>query len=311
MNAPLDSHIAFAMVVGPGEAEIAIDTLEGILHFYPNAELWIRNDKSSDGTWEALDKWAKGKAVHLSRNPVIQGYHGIAKSFCDLLLAIVESGTTPEFVVKIDPDAVLLKRGLVEAFQAKFATLGPGLCGVYKIGADGGLRDTRMHFRDILMDSLPIGLGHDRAIRWKLIFYFKHLIRALRHGYAIGENIQGGTMALHGRTLAALAESGFLAVPTRYIGRLRFEDILLALGAKSVGHGLHSINDHPDKVVAWVRPGRLHGFTADELLDKGYFVVHPIKKQDASLREAFRKNRLGIRARNGEDCQVSQNAVHH
>ena len=292
MTANLDNQIAFAMVVGPGEAEMAIDTLEGILHFYPDAALWIRDDRSSDGTWDALDRWAEGKAVHLSRNPVMQGYRGIAKSFCDLLLAILQPGTAPEIVIKIDPDAVLLKRGLVEAFQAKFASLGPGLCGVYKIAADGSVRDTSMVARDILMDALPIGLGHDRAIRWKPIFYFKHLLWALRHGYSIGENIQGGTMALHRHTLVAMAESGFLAVPTRYIGRLRGEDILLPIGAKAVGHGLHSINDHPDKVVAWVRAFRSPAITADELLDKGYFVVHPIKKQDGPLREAFRKNRL-------------------
>jgi hypothetical protein len=142
------------------------------------------------------------------------------------------------------------------------------------------------------MDAMPIGLGHDRTIRWKPIFYFKHLLRALRHGYSIGENIQGGIMALHRQTLAAMGESGFLAVPTRYIVRLRGDDILLALGTKAVGHGLISINDHPDKVVAWVRASRFPGITADELLDEGYFVVHPIKKQDVPLREAFRKRRL-------------------
>jgi glycosyltransferase involved in cell wall biosynthesis len=116
MTANLDSQIAFAMVVGPGEAEMAIDTLESILHFYPDVALWIRDDRSSDGTWEALEKWAEGKPVHLSRNPVAQGYYGIAKSCCDLLLAILQSGTTPEIVIKVDPDAVFLNRGLVEAF---------------------------------------------------------------------------------------------------------------------------------------------------------------------------------------------------
>ncbi len=292
MNANRDNQIAFAMVVGPGEAEMAIDTLESILQFYPDAALWIRDDRSSDGTWEALEKWAEGKTVHLSRNPVVQGYHGIAKSLCDLLLAILQSGTKPEIVIKIDPDAVLLQHGLVEAFQAKFATLGPGLCGVYKIAADGSVRDTRRVAHDILIDALPIGLGLNRAIRWKPVFYFKHLLRALSHGYSLGENIQGGIMALHRQTLVAMGESGFLAVPTRYIGRLRGDDILLALGTKAVGHGLHSINDHPDKVVAWVRASPFQGITADDLLDKGYFVVHPIKKQDAPLRAAFRQKRL-------------------
>lgn len=282
------------MVVGPGEASMAIDTLEGIAAFYPLAELWVREDLTSDGTWDKLAEWAKGRpTVHLTRNEKTQGYLGLAKSVCELLRLIARETDVPELVVKIDPDAILLRPGLVEVFRQKFAESGPGLCGSYKIGPDGGIRRSHMHVRMMIHDLLPIGRGNDRKLRTRPVFYLKYLFRALLNGYVPCENVQGGTYGIDGRTLLELDRTGFLsAVPDRHTARNHCEDALISMAARSVGHRLISMNDYPNKVVAWLKALTPLGITPQEAWDRGYVAVHPVKKKDDAIREFFREKRL-------------------
>lgn len=288
--------VAFAMLVGPGEAEMAIDTVEGILEFYPTAAIWMRDDRTSDGTWEKLSQWAEGRAVHLSRNPIRQGYFGIAKSLSDLLLLIIAAGKVPEIVIKIDTDAILIRPGLVEVFQQKFAEKGPGACGSYDVAPDGSKRRGDGHARTFLLDMLPFGLGHGRTFRWKRVFYLPYLIQARQNGYILGEHILGAILAIHGSTLMALERNGFLAsIPEKHNCCMRPEDVLISMAVKSVGHQLISVNDYPEKVVAWLRAFRPLGITQEEAWDRKLLAVHPIKKQDAEMRRFFREKRSAAR----------------
>jgi hypothetical protein len=291
---PIGSDIAFAMVVGPQEAEMAIDTLDGIASFYPRAALWVREDRTSDGTWEKLNEWSEDKPlVHLSRNPVTQGLDGVAWTVCHLFHQIAESNSAPAVVVKIDPDGIVLRPGLVEAFRQKFAEHGPGMCGSYKFGPDGSRRRLHMHVRTFLYDMLPIGKGHARSFRSKPVYYWKYLIRALRNGYSLGEHVLGGIYALDGRTLIALEKSGFLtAIPLHHKNCARAEDVTIALGTNAAGHALISLNDYPEKVVAWLKAFTPLGITPEEVWDRKYLAVHPVKRKDADIRRFFREKRL-------------------
>ena len=42
------------MTVAEGEAAMAIDSLEALRSFYPDADLWLLDDCSTDGTGEAV-----------------------------------------------------------------------------------------------------------------------------------------------------------------------------------------------------------------------------------------------------------------
>jgi hypothetical protein len=285
------------MVVGPGEADMAIDTLESILAFYPGAFLWIRDDRTSDGTWEKLCEWAEGKAVRLSRNRIVQEYLGVARSTCDLLHTIVAAGAVPEIVIKIDPDAIFLRPGLVEIFRQRFTEKGPGACGSYDIGPDGRKRRGNFHAVKFIRDLLPIGLGHKKSLRLKPVFYWKHLVRALRNGYSFGEHILGAVLAFHGTTLIAMDRAGFLgSVPERHNSCVRMDDVLISMAVKSVGHALISVNSYPDKVVAWLKAARPLGITREEAWNRKYLAVHPVKKVDEELRRFFREKRTAAAA---------------
>ena len=281
------------MVVGPQEAEMAIDTLEGIVSFYPTADLWVREDRTTDGTWDKLSQWAEGKPVQLSRNRIAQGLDGLSKSIADLLQAIALAEAVPEIVIKIDPDAILLRRGLVEVFREKLAQNGPGICGSYQIAPDGGARDTSAHRRPMLLDLLPVGKGHQRSFRTRPVFYWSYLLRAIGHGYSPGEHVQGGLYAVDGRTLLALECAGyFRAVPESHQAYMRCEDVLLSMAARSLGHRLISVNDYPERVVAWVRAARPLGITPEQAWERNYLAVHPVKKGDGDIRQFFRDKRL-------------------
>src|SRR6185312_7140816 len=124
----------------------------------------------------------------------------------------------PEFVIKVDPDTCLIAPGVVDLMRHRFAAVGPGIVGAYRIGANGGRRTFTRLRRNMLLDLLPVGLHKDRrSMRFGLPFWTPYLAAARRHGYEMGEHVLGALSGIHGETVRALADSGFLhALPDDY-----------------------------------------------------------------------------------------------
>ncbi|MFT5114903.1 MAG: hypothetical protein ACI8P9_004246 [Parasphingorhabdus sp.] len=53
---PSSSTAKFAVIiaVGPNEQTIVIDILDSVRCYYPNADIWIMDDCTQDGTFELL-----------------------------------------------------------------------------------------------------------------------------------------------------------------------------------------------------------------------------------------------------------------
>ena len=121
----------FLIIVGPGEGEIAADAIYTILRSYPDSKIWLRDDCTSDGTFEILQGLAEThpKRFDLVRNPVPLGYKGIAVSAFRSFERICRSGEQPEMVIQLDPDVLLAGDELVSFARAKFAAEGPGIIG--------------------------------------------------------------------------------------------------------------------------------------------------------------------------------------
>ena len=280
--------LAFAMTIGPGEAEMAIDNLEAIEALYPDAVTWVRDDRTSDGTWERLQGWSAGKRVALSRNAQRNGFHGLAKTVAELLMEV--AAAEPELVIKIDPDTILLRRGLDQLFRERFSKYGKGICGSYRVSASGARRKFHNHGAQVVLDMLPIGpKKRQRTLRVGPVGYFGYLMQALARGYRPGEHVQGGLYAIEGSILERLATSGYLnSLVAGRSGMVYAEDVLLTLGVKAVGGTISSANESAAGAPTHIQASRPLQLSHDRLHDARLLAVHPVKGVDSALRSVLR-----------------------
>lgn len=301
-------RVAFLMVVGPGEGALAADTLESIATFEPGACVWLLDDCTRDGTYEVIQSWAAAHpGCRLERNPEPRGYRGIARSFFSLLSAVAAEPLMPELVIKLDPDTCIVGPGVVDLVRQRMAAAGgPGIVGMYRVAAAGGRRAFGRLRRNMLLDLLPLGLHKDRrSLRVGRPFWSPYVPLARRHGYEFGEHVLGALSAMHGDTLRAIRDSGFLeGLPSDYRALTVEEDVLLGLGTKAVGHRLIDINADPAHPDVWIQFLPPVPIDAGELLRLGVRAVHPVKAtaDGEAMRGVFRRDR----ARRRVEFDVSQ-----
>ncbi|GEM_PF-1771401 len=297
VRAPVRSHtgVAFGMAVGPGEGPMALDALESLATYYPDASRWVLDDCTSDGTYDALREWISRHGGHLLRNARPGGYRGIARSYFALLREIARAEPRVEMVIKIDPDTCLLGGDLLGRFRARFAAQGPGMVGAYRVGAGGRPRVFGHIRRNMLLDLLlPIGPHKTwRALRVGFPYWARYLRAARRSRYVFGEHVLGALAAIHGDTLQALVRSGFLTVPPRFRALTVQMDVLLGIGVRAVGHTLIDLDEASRPASVWLQFLPPVPLTATTILERGYMAVHPVKAtpEGTIMREVFRRRR--------------------
>jgi hypothetical protein len=175
------------------------------------------------------------------------------------------------------------------------ASAGPGIVGAYRVAANGAPRQFGRIRRNMLLDLLPVGIHQDhRSIRIGLPFWARYLGAARRHGYEFGEHVLGGLSGMHGATLLALRDAGYLdALPPAYRALTVGEDVLLGLGTKAVGHRLLDINVDSANPDVWIQYRPPVPIDADQLLQRGIRAVHPVKlsSEGEAMRAEFRLRR--------------------
>lgn len=288
--------IRFLMLVGPGEAEMAVDTLSHALQLYPAASACVRDDATQDGTFEALENFATlhPKRLCLLRNDTPQGYLGCAVSIFLSLEHTWRAHPHLEMVIKLDPDACILRPGLDELARKKFAEFGPGMLGSYRIAPSGAIRDHSMHTRSMLKDLLMLGRDLQTGrLRFGAPFYLRYLVRALGHGYVPGHSVLGGMYILHADTVSAAGKARYWAsIPEHAACHTKMEDVLVSLGVKAVGHSLIDINNPASgDVRTWLQYQPPLPWSAEQIAGRNYLAIHPVKnspegrKLRADLRE--------------------------
>jgi hypothetical protein len=287
--------IVFVMLVGPGEAGMAIDSLTWALRLYPDTIAWVREDKTNDGTFEKLDEFARSSEgrVFLESNPTSEGYSGIATSMFRLYESLVNHFPRLEMVIQLDPDACILREGLVELARNRFAKHGPGMIGTYMVSPSGAARDHRPWRSRFLRDLMPIGLDlKTKRIRVGLPFYTRYLFSALRKNYKLGHHVLAAFYILHGDTIRALKENGFWAAMPEVGSRLiKLDDPLLSLGTLAVGHKLIELNDtSAGSVQTWIQFRPPIPLSAKEIVNRKLIAIHPVKadRDGATLRSELR-----------------------
>lgn len=277
------------MVVGPGEAQIATDTLFHCLRLYPGSCAFIRDDATSDGSFQMLAQFAAQHApqIFLERNSHPQGYFGIATSTFQAYASAWDRHPDIEMMIALDPDTCVLRPGLVELAHKKFAQIGPGMIGAYKVSANGGKRGRGPHLRSIVRDLVPFGTDQrTKRRRVGLPFYLKYLPNALMHGYKLGEHILAAFYIMHGDTFRELGRRGFWhSMPDEGSCYVKMDDPLVSLGVKSIGHALIEISDpNQGETYAWLQYQGPMRLPAEEIVRKAYLAVHPIKRNEDDLK---------------------------
>lgn len=87
-----DPGVACARVVGPSEGLMAHDSLESDRAYYPNADIWIVDDCTTDGTYECLARWTVAFGARLLRISHSLRYVGLVNSVSRLSSVIAASG---------------------------------------------------------------------------------------------------------------------------------------------------------------------------------------------------------------------------
>lgn len=261
---------------------MAIDSLSHALRLYPDSRACVRDDATEDGTYEALQNFAAAQEdrVCLSRNPIARGYFGLSVSLFSLYEHAWRAHPQLDLVIKLDPDTCILRPGLDELARKKFAEFGPGLLGSYRISPAGAIRVQSMHTKSIAKDFLFV--GRDSAtgrLRFGPPFYTPYFLRALRHGYIPGRSILGALYVLHANTVRAVGRAGFWsAIPADACCHTKAEDVLVSMGVKAVGHALIDINNPASgPVETWLQYAPPFPFSAQEVVDKRYLAIHPVK----------------------------------
>lgn len=296
--------IGFLMVVGPGEAQIATDTLFHCLRLYPDSYTFIRDDATSDGSFQVLAQFAAQHAsrISLERNSHPEGYLGIARSTFQAYASAWDRHPDIEMMIALDPDTCVLRLGLAELARRKFAQFGPGIIGAYKVSAYGGKRGHGPHRLSIIRDLVPVGTDQrTKRRRVGFPFYLKYLPNALRHGYKLGENILAAFYIMHGNTFRELGRRGFWhSMPAEGSCYLKMDDPLVSLGVKSIGHSLIEINDPKhDEAAVWLQYRAPVRLSAEEIVRNAYLAVHPLKHTEEGLK-LRKKIRILLNEEEGE-----------
>ncbi len=321
---PLMSR-AFAILaaVGPEPLEVKRmqDLIESLSIFEPRIALCVLVDDCwpSRNLGAALAFPPNCRHIEIS-NPRGGLGHATLGGLCVGILAglaaISDSGIPLDFVMKIDPDALIIK-----SFQREIEHLFSEMPGVGLIGAMG--RTCRreapdygweLHHRPEILrlyDALPEFIFEEAAaatseflelpesckrVRTEVVKALsrvrKEVAAAAKNGYCTMEYCQGGAYALSAEMLSRMTQMGYLGDPTKWAELRIGEDVAMGLYARAVGLDIRDFS----------APGQPFGvqfnglpYHPSMLEAKGYSIVHSTKGDpnysEQEIRAAFARAR--------------------
>lgn len=242
-----------------------------------NYEVVITDDATTDGTHERL----LSAGCWVVRNPEKMYLPGLDLTLRRAYIEAHRLFDAPIYL-KIDPDALVIGPGLLRAFTAEFdADPSIGLLGTYHMDWDGTTRD--------------LSYWRDRMARRRKDFG-RALAAAEKHGYQIGDGVQGGAYAVSSACLGQIIRSGWMHgrhgyAPSVAKGQHVAEDSLMTMLVYAAGY----------RAADFGGPGQVLGIwdvglpmPPEELIRQNRLVAHAMKYRDnASLdaRDFFRAQR--------------------
>jgi hypothetical protein len=246
-----------------------------------NYEVVVADDATTDGTYERL----LDAGCWVVRNPQKLYLAGLNLTLQRAFLEAHRLFDSPVFL-KIDPDALVIGSGLLNAIQTEFrADPRTGLLGTFHIDWNGEPRD--------------LSYWRERMIHWRKDLGQPYDL-AIRNGYEMGDGVQGGAYAVSRNCLDAIVRQGWLHEkggyrPSRIKGQQIAEDSLFTMLTYAAGFKAQDIGG----------PGQPFGIwhvglpmPPEELVKQNRLITHAMKYKDAASLEA----RSFFRARRDACC---------
>ena len=245
-------------------------------------EVVIADDATTDGTYSRL----LDAGCWVVRNPNKLYLAGV-----DLTLrrAFVEAHRLFEspIYLKIDPDALVIGTGLLQALQSAFnGQPKTGLLGTYHIDWNGEARDLGYWSERMTRRRKDLGKPYDLA---------------LCNGYKMGDGVQGGAYALTHACLDTIIRRGWLHGkdgyrPCRIKGQQVAEDSLITMLSYAAGFEAQDFGG-PDQPFGIWHVGL--PMPPEELIKQNRLVTHAVKYSDelsVQVRNFFRQRRKAHRS---------------
>lgn len=194
----------------------------------------------------------------------------------------------PRIILRLDADALVIGSGLEsEAERAFSRNPAVGMLGSYRIGPDGGRRDTSWASRQLRIETGLRGL-----LRPKRRSALRHSRQAARrHGYVDGESALGGAYIHRYQAAKSIDERGWFSQPWLASSRLG-EDHIMALLTMAAGFRIGDFGGPADPLALTWRGLPAH---PADLLTAGKLVTHSVRSwpglTEQQIRDTFARAR--------------------
>jgi len=280
------SDSVFVIPIGPNcRPEFVTDTIDSIRYFAPMARI-ILVDNSRRGLGVELGKCHQLTVVEARARGVFGGlYLNLSDGFREAL-------TRPfRILVRLDTDALIAGSDFeVKAIELFDSDMYLGSLGSFRIGYDRiGVRYADWAKRQILL-YLAVRAWTNP---WAAQMFVGLLLRARKHGYMLGDSIQGGAAIYRYEAVMALDRAALLGRPELSRTGLQ-EDYIVGLCLYSIGYHLGEFGNKFDDLPMGVNWGSLQA-APQELLELGKSIVHSTKNfegmDEQAIRNEFRSAR--------------------
>ena len=302
--------IDFAVVVpiGPGQKELdrVDDLLDSIRHYEPQTPwlIFIDDDQEARQLAKKFRLPVNCTAVSIL-NPRRGRGRGDRDGLCIanlVALSWLNEHTNVRFAIKMDSDALVIAPFAQKLQLAFEASSGVGIIGSgYMLTCNQEPRNFAKDGYSMRKLRSPIAIWrepltpgqHIQISLWgRLKTVRSHVLTAIENGYHPGEHCQGGAYAMSAQFIRLMAIRGYLQDPLLWRGIPCCEDVMMGMYARAVGLYLKDFND-TNQVFGIQHTGL--PYTPEQLLDRGYSLIHSIKNDpnfsEEQIREFYRNLR--------------------
>ena len=285
--------VRLAVIIPAGPRDDILDTLASVVQYTdPSRVILVVDDAKALATDRRIQKLS-GDISIISAPAGAPGSHGGLWVKLAAGYRWVLDGFTPQIILRLDADALMLGTGIEAAAEQAF-TADPrvGLLGSYRLGPDGGTRDFSPAARALRSETGLRGLARPR--RWSGLRSYVRLAR--KAGYLHGEHALGGAYIHSFGAARALYGRGWLNQPWLATSKLG-EDVIMALLTKAAGFTIGDFGGPGDPMAL-----RWRGLPAHptDLLAAGKLVTHSVRSwgnsAEPEIRAIFAQARAAARS---------------
>ena len=303
------SPFAVAVAVGPGEREVerVVDLAASVAHYERGPAHFVMIDDSPqqrglDRVVQMPPTWTPVSLPHPRHDR--ETTFKVGKGIISAVLAAmkwIQAHTNAAYVLKVDTDSLVIApfAAKLERVFRESPTL--GMVGAYKLTPNGTAREWSGHAKALFrtFEPPPFDWLHPVAsTQARSAFNPPAAVEAYNLAkatgvYDLGEHCMGGGYAVSRTLLDRLAAAKLIDDPMRWTGVDLPEDVTVGMHTRAVGMTL----------ADYVAPGEVFGvryrglpFLPEELVDKGYSVIHAVKNDErvdeATIRGFFAQRRM-------------------